>query len=191
MAYSVICEAVPSARVRCGHAPHSYSQPGVFGSKICSLFCTQSGPISRRIQSRSLLFPREQCLPPVMEESRPPPGCLLRVPISRQRTFQRMSVQVVNLSVRTIKMRSPNAVLRCEKFIRLCQRFFSRSAPGQPPPPAQVGKSAPKQKITRSRDGAGGPHYGSKNPHATPHTGAQCSHAARLRLSILCAHFPK
>ena len=106
-----------------------------------TLFLTLLKAVPEAIQSLSLLFPREQCIPPVMGESRPPPGCLLRVPISRQRTFQPMPVQVVNLSVRTVKMRSLNAVLFCQNLIRLCQRLFSQSAPGQPPPPAQVGKT--------------------------------------------------
>ena len=110
------------------HAPHSYSQPGVFGSKIVR---REAGcPESIGTLSEPILAAWE---------------CRAGTK-SRQRTFQRMSVQVVNLSVRTIKMRSPNAVLRCEKFIRLCQRFFSRSAPGQPPPPAQVGKTKDHKK---------------------------------------------
>ena len=65
---------------------------------------------------------------------------------SRQRTFQPMPVQVVNLSVRTVKMRSLNAVLFCQNLIRLCQRLFSQSAPGQPPPPEKVGKTEDHKK---------------------------------------------
>ena len=57
-----------------------------------------------------------------------------------------MPVQVVNLSVRTVKMRSLNAVLFCQNLIRLCQRLFSQSAPGQPPPPEKVGKTEDHKK---------------------------------------------